>query len=116
MWARIVECMLGIWLVLSPFIFRHDAASARMWANDLGVGASLIVLALASYWRPTNWAHWLLIPMGIWLIAFGRLSGQPPLLPGLQNDVLVGLLLAMFAVVPNDASRPPAGWRAVSEE
>jgi hypothetical protein len=111
MWARIVECMIGCWLLMSPFIFRHQPGETAMWANDLTVGAVLVVLSLASYWRPTEWAHWLLIPVGVWLVGFGRLGHVPPLEPALQNEIVVGLLLLMFAIVPNDASRPPRAWR-----
>lgn len=25
MWARVVEVMLGCWLAVSPFVFRHSA-------------------------------------------------------------------------------------------
>jgi hypothetical protein len=110
MWPRVVECMLGIWLVMSPFIFRHPSDASAMWINDLGVGLALIVLSLASYARWTRWAHWLLIPVAVWLMAFGRFSSSPPLVAGLQNDIIVGLLLALVAIIPNDASRPPVGW------
>jgi hypothetical protein len=28
----------------------------------------------------------------------------------MQNDIVVGLLLLMFAIVPNHATRPPRDW------
>lgn len=111
MWARIVECMLGIWLLLSPFIFQHSRAATAQWTNDLAAGLMLIVLSLASYWKPTAWAHWLLLPMGGWLVGFGRLWSEPPIGPGFQNNILLGLVLLMFAVVPNEAAEPPVAWR-----
>jgi hypothetical protein len=53
----------------------------------------------------------LLLPVGAWLIAFGRFQQSPPLPPALQNDLVVGLLLLMFAIIPNEASLPPRAWR-----
>lgn len=116
MWARVVECMLGVWMLISPFIFRHPADATARWANDLAIGCILIVFSLASYWRPTGWAHWLLIPVGAWMVTFGRLSGTPPLAPALQNEIVVGLLLMMFAIVPNNAAVPHARWQEALHE
>lgn len=111
MWARIVECMLGVWLLMSPFIFHHSGDAPHLWINDLTVGLALMVLSLASYWSKTRGAHWLLLVVAIWLIGFGRLNGTPPLEPALQNNLIVGLLLGMLAIIPNEASLPPVRWR-----
>lgn len=110
MWARIVECMLGIWLLMSPFIFHHTDDALGLWINDLAVGCILVVLSLASYWRPTAWAHWLILPVAMWLIGFGRFGSTPPLAGSLQNEIIVGLLLLIFAIIPNHASCPPHEW------
>ncbi|MEX0704408.1 MAG: hypothetical protein WD069_20070 [Planctomycetales bacterium] len=110
MWARVCEVMFGCWLAMSPFIFRHPPDEPRWWWNDFGCAAAVIVLALASFHPRTQWAHLLGIAVGLWLIASGYrdLATDPP--PAVQNDVLVGWLLLMFAIIPNDADRPPAGW------
>jgi hypothetical protein len=34
-----------------------------------------------------------------------------PTPPALQNDLLVGVLLLMFAILPSEASLPPRSWR-----
>jgi hypothetical protein len=96
---------------MSPFIFHHPAGDVAQWISDLVAGSLVIVLSLASYWRPTGWAHLLLVLVGAWLLGFGRFGQTPPLVPALQNDIVVGLLLFMFAVVPNEASLPPRAWR-----
>jgi hypothetical protein len=96
---------------MSPFIFGHPPSDTALWVNDLAAGGLVIVLSLASYWRPTGWAHLLLLLVGAWLIGFGRFQETPPLAPALQNDIVVGLLLFMFAIVPNEASLAPRAWR-----
>jgi len=111
MWARIVECMLGCWLLMSPFIFQHSEKEIALWVNDLSVGIVLIVGSLASYWKRTFWAHWLFLPIGLWLIGFGRFSYSPPLPRGYQNEIITGILLLMFAIVPNEATQPPKSWQ-----
>lgn len=110
MWARVAETMIGCWLLMSPFIFRHPANAWQLWATDLGSGLAVIVLALSCYWYPLRHAHLAIILVGGWLIGFGRFYESPELPPALQNDILVGLDLMLLAVVPNNASEPPVSW------
>lgn len=109
MWSRVIEFMLACWLAVSPFVFQHADDALVLWTSDFAVATLVATLALISYWRPTRYAHLLIIPPALWLIGFGRF-GPPPLLPGMQNDIVVGLLLLMFAIVPNRATLPPHAW------
>lgn len=111
MWARVVEIMLGCWLILSPFIFRHPADQSTLWVNDLTCGFAVIVIALISFWHRLEKIHFVILGIAIWLIVFGRFVGGHSDLPALQNDLVVGILLLMFAIIPNESSRPPRAWR-----
>jgi multisubunit Na+/H+ antiporter MnhF subunit len=111
MWARVIEVMLGCWLAMSPFIFRHSAEDRVLWFNDLFGAMVVIMLALISFWPPLRFAHVANLVIALWLIAFGFWASSYPAPPALQNDIVVGLLLLMFAIVPNKATRPPRPWR-----
>lgn len=111
MWARVVEVLLGCWLALSPFIFRHTAEDRDMWRNDFGCAVVVITLALVSFWRPLRYAHLALVLVAFWLIGFSYVVSPRPAPPALQNDAMIGWLLLLFAIVPNQASLPPDGWR-----
>ena len=111
MWARIVEVMLGCWLAVSPFIFRHSPEDRALWFSDLLSATVVIVLALVSFWPPLRFAHIAILAVALWLIAFGFWAFPYPTPPALQNNVVIGLLLLMFAIVPNEANRPPRPWR-----
>jgi hypothetical protein len=111
MWARVIEVMLGCWLAMSPFIFRHGAEDRVLWFNDLFSAIIVIVLALVSFWPPLRFAHVANLTIALWLIAFGFWASSYPAPPALQNNIVVGLLLLMFAIVPNEATRPPRPWR-----
>ena len=103
--------MLGCWLAVSPFIFRHGAEDRVLWFNDLFSAMIVIVFALVSFWPPLRFAHLANLVVALWLIAFGFwVSSYPPPL-ALQNDIVVGLLLLMFAIIPNEATQPPRPWR-----
>jgi hypothetical protein len=117
MWARVIEIMLACWLAVSPFIFRHAASERRLWWTDLGCALAVSILSLLSFWPPLRHANLAIISVGLWLIGFGLLAAPYPTPPALQNDILVGLLLLMLAIVPNEANLPPRAWiRFLTEE
>jgi hypothetical protein len=110
MWSRVVEIMLGCWLLISPFVFGHLDDQVDWWVTDLAAGSAVILFAALSWWRPTRHAHVLTAFVGATLIALAyRYYGDAP--PAAQNEALAGLLLMMFAIVPNHASDAPDAWR-----
>lgn len=112
MWARTVEVMLGCWLILSPFIFRHEQGDSYLWSNDILCGVAIIFLALLSYWRKTEQAHFAQLLIAAWLFGQAFLQpSPPPPPPAYQNHIVLAFLLLMFAIIPNRASIPPKGWR-----
>ena len=113
MWPRVVECMLGCWLAVSPFVFGHGPDDTMFWIADFTAALVVMTLALGSFYTPTRWAHWLLLGVALAMIAYGRLGMPHPQPPALQNHIVIGLLLLMFAIIPNQASMPPAAWRSV---
>jgi hypothetical protein len=115
MWARVVEVMLGCWLAISPFIFNHPMEKSAWWINDLSSGFAVVALALLSFWDPMRHAHLAHVLVALWLIGFGYLAAPYPTPPALQNDLMLGLLLLMFAIIPNDASLPPKPWKEFYE-
>lgn len=110
MWSRVVEVMLGAWLVISPFIFRHPPSNPGLWINDLAVGTAVIAFGVLSYWGPARLAHLLTILVGCWLIGFAYRQGFGDPSTASQNHLVLGLILMMFAIIPNDASQPPKSW------
>jgi hypothetical protein len=110
MWPRNVEIMLALWLSLSPFVFRIPAGHTGVWAVDLGAAVLIMVFSLASYWRPLRRAYLGTLAVGLGLAIYGLVQSRPP--PSWhQNHILVGLLLAMFAILPSPASAPPRSGR-----
>lgn len=112
MWSRVVEIMIGCWLLMSPFLFRYGSDEPSLWINDFATGSAVIVFGLLSYWQPTRHIHLVTVAVGGWLIAFAYIIGFGTERPAAQNYVIVGLMLMMFAIIPNSASRPPKGWKA----
>ena len=111
MWARVVQIILGCWLAISPFIFRVSSGETAIWFNDMVSAVLIIASCLLSFWHPCRLAYLITLPLSLWLIGFAYLTSPHPAPPALQNDLLVGLLLLMFAIVPNEAAAPPPAWR-----
>lgn len=114
MWPRTVEVMLGLWLAMSPFIFSHSPDQPRMWWTDFGAAFLIITVSLASFGHRTSRAHLLNILIALWLVGYSyfAFSESPP--PAVQNDLTVGILLLMLAIIPSRATAPPAGWSEIS--
>lgn len=110
MWSRVVEIMLGCWLLMSPFVFAHASDATALWINDLGCGTAVILFGVFSYWGPTRHAHLLTLAVGTWLVAFAYRHGFGEPSPASQNHLIIGLMLLMFAIIPNDAAEAPPGW------
>lgn len=114
MWARHMELALGLWLAVSPFALRYEAVETWLWIHDFALASLVVTLSLAAHWHPLRRVHLLLLAAAGWLVGLGWWqtwgSGMHPH-PAYQNWILVGLMLAMLAIVPSDASRPPEGWR-----
>ena len=111
MWPRVVEVMLGCWIAISPFVFRHPYDETALWANDW-ICASLVVLfALLSYWPPLRRAHLATIVVALWMIGFGWMH-ERPVPPAYQNEIFTGLIILMTCIIPSHATEPPPGWLA----
>lgn len=110
MWSRVVEFMLGCWLAVSPFVFTPGEQGPEsplvIWLCSLLV----IGFGLASYWHPLRHLHLANAVVALAMIGYGRFAAPAPVPPALQNLILTGLLLLMFALVPNRASQPPRCW------
>lgn len=110
MWGRVVEMMTGVWLLVSPFVFRAQQDPYLLW-GDVAVAVVIFTLSGLSYWHPTRHAHWLLVGVAIGLVLVGRFATSVPPSPAQQNHIFVGLFLLMMAIIPNQASLPPASWQ-----
>lgn len=110
MWCRVVEIMVGIWLAMSPFIFRHPDSNTWWWGVDWGASLCVVLFGFLSFYHPLRQTHLLTVIVGLALMAFGYLAEDYPAPPAMQNEIIVGLTLVMVAILPNHASRPPLGW------
>jgi hypothetical protein len=102
---------LAAWLLVSPLVFGGPPGDCPDLVPTW-VAASLVALfALLSFRPKLSRMHVTNLAVGAWLIGRGIVVAGERILPAQENDVIVGLLLLMFAVVPTHASVPPRAWR-----
>jgi hypothetical protein len=100
--------MLGFWLIVSPFVFYRGAALVLSF--ELICGFLVMIFGFLSFWRRTGWTRFLTVLVGLVLIGYGWFSGYPSP-PHAQNQIITGILLAMFAIIPNRVNEIPEEWR-----
>ena len=109
MWGRIVEFMVAVWLIFSPFIFAASDNAAVLW-GDMATAALICLLSGVSYWYPLRHVHFANLLVAVGLVLVGRFATPPPAIAAQQNHITVGFFLMMIALIPNSASLPPVGW------
>lgn len=94
--ASSVNLVLGLWLIVAPFVLAFTGAA---FINDMLCGIAIAILAGMRVRHPTlatKPASWVNLAIGAWLIVapfvLNYLSG-----PAAWNDIIVGILVLMFA-------------------
>ena len=111
MWPRVVELMVGAWLVISPFVFRGTPELAAFRLSAVASGGIIILASLLAFWHRAPWARFVTLAAACWLMAHGYFAAPRPGPPAAQNELTVGLLLLLFAILPNETNQPPIPWR-----
>jgi hypothetical protein len=98
--ASIADILLGAWLFLSMFFWRH---SPEHMVSAGVVGVLAIVLGVMAY-RGFTWARWLVAGLAIWLLmsvwALPRGSVEM-----VVNHLIVGTLMFGFSALPTGRGR-----------
>lgn len=92
--------LVGLWLILSPFIFGTGFRRGAM-VNDPIVGIVVVLLAAGRFVSdPTTvWPSWATVPFGIWTLISPWVYGFATESPGLRYDsVVLGLVLIALSV------------------
>ena len=105
MWARPIEMILGFWLLASPLVFGTNVIGGPgAAAFDHATGLLVVVLALLSLSKRTGWAHFLTLAVAAFLVLPSYLTAYPA--PAyIQNRIAVGLVLTIFAIIPNNVEQ-----------
>jgi hypothetical protein len=102
-WQDAVNCVLGIWLFLSPWILGFAGAPGAAW-NAWIVGVIITAASVAALTAFQQWEEWVNFVLGIWLVISPWVVGFSSLAQARNNAVIVGVVVAALAI-----------WNALTE-
>jgi hypothetical protein len=104
--ASWLTILLGIWVIISPFVVQFSQLPAAMW-NNVIVGIVIAVLAIIRTSVPwqTGWS-WANVILGIWMIISPFVLGVMTTAI-LWNNIILGIVIAIVAS-GSASSRAPA--------
>lgn len=104
-WQDVVNCVLGVWLFLSPWILGFadvGLAATNAWIFGVIV-AALALLAIFAY---RQWEEWLAAAIGVWLFISPWVLGAAANANILWNSLIVGALLVILALWSSQLEHP----------
>jgi hypothetical protein len=104
-----LNILAGVWVSVSPWLFGYSGDPAAMWASVVS-GLIIVGIGLARTLRPaTNpgWS-WVNFIVGLWVVITPWVYGYTFNIPAVWSDVIVGLMVALLALVSAISSREPA--------
>ncbi len=120
-WPHFANMILGLWLITTPFALGFR--SVEVQASDVASGSLVILFAVLTltggpFWK--LWAPWANSLVGVWLL-FAPLVFWAPTAAAYSNDMLVGALVIVFAILAPGMPMPkgmrmepgpdvPPGW------
>ena len=103
-WQDWVNLVLGLWLVVSPWILAFSHNGAALW-NALIVGAIFVVLSLLALSDAKPWEEWSELAVALWLLVSPWVLGYSALSAAMWNAVVVAVIVGVLAY--SAASRQP---------
>ena len=95
-WANVV---LGVWLILSPAILGYAEAGTLAAPHSYAIGIAIAAFALAALYRFYRWEEGVNLALGLWLIAAPFVLGFSHIDAAAWNHVIVGVLVALDALM-----------------
>ncbi len=101
-----INILLGIWLLVSPWMLNYNTMGLPATLNSVIVGALIAVLAAVrlSSWRDTARFSWVNVILGLWTIASPWVYGYAANVNGVRDNVILGVLVAALAILSGSAT------------
>jgi hypothetical protein len=97
-WKDVAMLILGLWLIVSPFILPYGDYTGIAAVNSYILGAGVVVFAAIALARPQMWEEQVNLILGVWLFIAPFVLGFQAETAPLVNHLVVGLLIAADAL------------------
>lgn len=108
-WADAVNAILGVWLVVSPWLLGYQDVSAAMWNASI-VGVALIAVAMGAIFVPRAWEEWTECGLAAWLVASPWLLGFAAMQTAMLTAVATGVVIFALALWTLMTDSEYNGW------
>jgi hypothetical protein len=100
-----INILLGIWLLVSPWVFGYHAIPTALF-NSVIVGAAIAILAVNRFESPGSKTvlSWVNLALALWTIASPWVYGYASNLGALRDNVVLGIVIGALAIWSGSAS------------
>lgn len=106
-WTSILVAILGIWLIISPWVVGFAGQDAPFW-NTLICGIAVLLVALGAVRSASASLSWLNVALGIWLLVSPWVVGFSDFESATANDVVLGVVVGILALTAALAKASPS--------
>jgi hypothetical protein len=96
-WVGWISLVLGVWLVLSPWVLHYAGHPALSW-NSVVLGVLVGIAGLISATTPSSAASWWNVAFGVWLFISPFLLHAGGYGPPRHNDMIVGVIVGFLGL------------------
>ncbi len=96
-WQDWVNLILGIWLVVSPWVLSFSSQNVATW-NAVIVGVVFAVLSLLAIAEAKPWEEWSELVAAVWLLVSPWVLGYSGLAAAMWNAVIVAVIVGVLAL------------------
>jgi hypothetical protein len=96
-WQDPVNALLGVWLIVSPWLLRYSAERTAM-ADGVIVGVLLIAASLGAIYTLKAWEEWSEAILGLWMIVSPWLLKFSSVHVARNNAVITGIIVLVLAL------------------
>ncbi len=107
-WPRYCEMLLGVWLLVAPWIINYG--DLNIPTGNIAAATAILLFDILSITLYKRYAYLMVLGVAAGLLIHAFFV-MPPQTAGTQNNIIVALLLLMFAILPTEATLPPPSWR-----
>ena len=93
-----INLILGLWLIIAPFVLGFAAANRGSEWNNIAVGMIVAIIAAIRIWggRSAGWLSWVNVALGLWLIISPWIYGNSGVASILWDDIIVGAIIVVL--------------------
>ena len=96
-WQDPVNAMIGVWLVISPWVLGFQNSSPAL-SNSLIIGMALLATALGAIFVPSAWEEWTEVGLGVWMALAPWMFGFSNLGLATANALVSGIVMLALAM------------------